>query len=491
MGQIETLLSTRLSHLLLVVLFVSTTLLVFRTVYRLILHPLAHIPGPLRWKTTSLFLYYHAYVGDEATVIHAAHLEYGPFVRVSPNEVDISDADAVNPIYVSRGGFLKAPCYANFDIDGHPTIFSGLDPNHRASRAKAVVPMFSTKSIRENEAALCECVDRMVGRMEEEASTGRAVNVLNLSRSLAVDAMSTHLFQENYHGTSEKGKILSLSSFVGAFVAIGRFFYLPTFVFVWLEWATERAFPDEHTNASIQLVGKFFDQLVELTPTGAQNYPGRLTALGIARTEVKAQCKDLLFAGTDSTGMNLSTIFGVLALHQDKFEILRKEVLANINAGDKKRDIQALPYLSGVVREGLRLSMANPTRLPHVVPYGGWTFKGTHFPAGSVVGCSATELHLNPQAYPNPYEFRPERWLPENITPIAEEFLFAFGAGSRACIARNLATVELYMATEKIAAKGVLRGARACQDKVEIYEWFNSSVKGEKIELIWDKFRVS
>ena len=173
-----------------------------------------------------------------------------------------------------------------------------------------------------------------------------------------------------------------------------------------------------------------------------------------------------------------------------RYEILRREVLANAHAGEKKQDIQALPYLSGVVREGLRLSMANPTRLPHIVPQGGWTFKGTHFPAGSFVGCSATELHLNPRVYPNPNSFQPERWLPENVTAAAEKSFFAFGAGARACIARNLATVELYMATEKLAQKDVLRGARAVQDTVEIYEWFNSSVKGEKIELIWEKASV-
>ena len=130
--------------------------------------------------------------------------------------------------------------------------------------------------------------------------------------------------------------------------------------------------------------------------------------------------------------------------------------------------------------------MANPTRLPHVVPVGGWKFKSTHIPAGSIVGCSAYELHYNSNAFPNPEGFQPERWLEANVTPEANKYWFAFGAGSRACIARNLAMTELYMATERLAESNVLRGARLCQDKVEIYEWFNSSVKGEKIELIWE-----
>jgi cytochrome P450 len=169
---------------------------------------------------------------------------------------------------------------------------------------------------------------------------------------------------------------------------------------------------------------------------------------------------------------------------------LRAEVLANAQAGDKKVDIQALPYLSAVVKEGLRISMANPTRFPHVVPREGWQFKSTNFPAGTLVGISAYEMHFDANTFPSPRSFQPERWLEGNVTAEASKAFFAFGAGSRACIARNLATVELFMATEKLAERNVLSGARAVQDEVEIFEWFNSSVKGEKIELLWEKPRV-
>jgi hypothetical protein len=289
-----------------------------RAVYRAYLHPLSHIPGPLLPRITSLWLYYHSYIGDEATVIHSLHAKYGDLVRVSPIEVDIRDADAVAPIYVTKGGFLKAPCYGNFDIDGHKTIFSTIDPEYRAPRAKAVVSMFSTKNIRDNEVALYGCVDRMVERMREEAETGRPINVLNIARSLAVDAVSTHLFQQNYNGTSEKGHRLSASAFVDAFVAVGRFFYLPGPVFAWLDWTIEKFFGDEHTAQSMEAVDRFVDNLVSSTPKGADNYPGRLMALGLSKSELKCQCKDLIFAGTDSTGMNLATICHQLALNPDK-----------------------------------------------------------------------------------------------------------------------------------------------------------------------------
>jgi len=41
------------------------------------------------------------------------------------------------------------------------------------------------------------------------------------------------------------------------------------------------------------------------------------------------------------------------------------------------------------------------------------------------------------------------------------------------------------MATERLVLSDALKGARVGHQEVEIYEWFNSSVKGEKIELLW------
>jgi cytochrome P450 len=469
---------------ILATVFTPLFLLLVRFVYRIYFHPLSHIDGPLLPKVTSLWLHYHAYVGDEASTIHGLHQRYGHYVRVSPNEVDISDADAIPAIYVSKGGFPKAACYANFDIDGHKTIFSTTDAEYRSPRAKAVGPMFSTKALRENESAIWGCVDRMVDRLKEEATTKKSINVLNLTRSLAVDAVSTHLFHENYDGVSERGPVLSVSAFVDAFVAVGRFFYLPNIAFVWLEWAVTKWAPDRETDDSMTLVDKFVGALVANTTPRSTTYPGRLLAAGLSDSEVKAQCKDLIFAGTDSTGMNLATIMRSLVLHPDNYRRLRKEVDNNVALGADSQDVQALPYLNAVVKEGLRISMANPTRLPHVVPTGGWDFKEIYLPAGSIVGCSGYELHFNANVFPEPQAFKPERWL--NATESMSKYWFAFGAGSRACIARNLATMELQFATERLARSGVLDGARAVQEEVLIYEWFNSKVKGEKIELVWE-----
>ncbi|KAK1704740.1 cytochrome P450 4A10 [Colletotrichum lupini] len=167
--------------------------------FNIFLHPLRKVPGPRKATISPLWLWYHSYIGDETTSIEALHRFYGPVVRIGPNDVDISDGAALAPIYSEKGGFLKTTCYSNFDFDGHPTIFSALDPAHRALRSKAVVSMFSPASIRkEGDQILRSCVDRLMAHIENAAASGKPVNMLNMGRCLALDAVTEYLLGKTY-----------------------------------------------------------------------------------------------------------------------------------------------------------------------------------------------------------------------------------------------------------------------------------------------------
>lgn len=147
-------------------------------------------------------------------------------------------------------------------------------------------------------------------------------------------------------------------------------------------------------------------------------------------------------------------------------------------------DPHTLPYLSGVIKEGLRLSMANPTRLPRVVSAAGLNIPGLpSLPPGTSVGISATSLHFNDKVFEAPHDFAPERWTKPTESMLRDNF--PFGLGPRQCIARNLATAELYYAVQEVVKQDILKGAKPAAKKIEIMEWFNSKVIGEKVELVW------
>ncbi|EWY85534.1 hypothetical protein FOYG_12684 [Fusarium oxysporum NRRL 32931] len=110
--------------------------------------------------------------------------------------------------------------------------------------------------------------------------------------------------------------------------------------------------------------------------------------------------------------------------------------------------------------------MANPTRFLHIVPPGGMQLPGLpNIPAGTSVGAGAFMLHHNP-----------EEMLRDS---------FYFGARSRQCIARNLASDGLWRVAQALVLSDVLRGAMVVQYKTEIVEWSNAKIVDEKIEVHW------
>lgn len=291
--------------------------------YRIIYDPLAHIPGPLVARFTPIWLYSLSLRGIEASTIDELHKRFGPVVLVAPNEVDISDGAALSQIYVKDGGFMKNPCYKNYDIDGFSTIFSALDPAYRAIRAKAVVSIFSQTAVQEGKGSVLRCVDSMLVKLKKEKddATGKPVDVLNIFRSLAMDMLTTHLFEKSYQGIEEP--ILSATDFVENFAAAGRFFYLPKPIFKFTEYvATSLDRKKFYTSKSNALVEKFAADVVDRAATqekgNRQTYPARLLNAGISREETIANCIDVMFAGTDGVGMNLSTICFYLAKAPEK-----------------------------------------------------------------------------------------------------------------------------------------------------------------------------
>lgn len=298
------------------------TLLITIGIYRLALHPLSHIPGPLSLKLTSLSLLWRSYTGTEATYLTTLFADTdSPILRIGPDEVLLADGGALTSIYSTDGGFAKAPCYQNFDIDGFPSLFSALDREYRAPRAKSVVPMFATGALRKGQGRVREVAARLVGRLEGEKKNGPTVDLLDLARSTAVDVVSECLFGTSYGGLGSHGDKggggarVSASEFVNAFVGVGRFFFLPRWAFVTLEKAAGYFFETLETKESFDHVQVFVEKLVDEADVEDGTYQARMLKLGLSKKEVAAQMKDLVFAGTDSSGMNLSTFCWQLAKH--------------------------------------------------------------------------------------------------------------------------------------------------------------------------------
>ena len=285
----------------------------FQTFYNIFLHPLSGVPGPALAKSTPLWHFYHSFVGDECAFVNDLHKAYGPVIRVAPNELDISDGEALAPIYSDKGGFPKAPSYANFHIDGLPTIFSTSDTAYRNSRGKPVTGLFSNASIKAKSADLYMCIENFIQELKESRAKakGQPVDIQSRSRFLALDVVCTYLFKKQYQPLSDpSGKEISAIPWLDGFLFVGGLFPLPNRLFTFCAMVIEALSPHkEAMKKSAAHVHDFSTSLLhESHDRNRISFQGRLVEEGIPEPEIVAHIKDVIFAGTDSTGMVIGTI---------------------------------------------------------------------------------------------------------------------------------------------------------------------------------------
>lgn len=166
---------------------------------------------------------------------------------------------------------------------------------------------------------------------------------------------------------------------------------------------------------------------------------------------MKAEATSFVGAGTLTVAHMLSlTCFFVLkepAIHKCLMAELRKAI-PDPDSQISQQKLMLLPYLTAVVDEGLRLSYGSMHRLSRSHPMETLHFREWTIPAGTPVGCSAYLIHTNPKLFPEPYAFRPERWL--DLEPCERQrlrnYLNNFGRGTRQCVGMRLAYAEIYLA---------------------------------------------
>ncbi|KAI4215334.1 MAG: hypothetical protein LQ351_002234 [Letrouitia transgressa] len=113
------------------------------------------------------------------------------------------------------------------------------------------------------------------------------------------------------------------------------------------------------------------------------------------------------------------------------------------------QDLEQLPYLTAVILEGLRMSNVSSHRLLRAYPDTTLSYGDFEIPAGTPISMTPLHIHENPEIFPEPFEFKPERWLINNQQRL-RRYLVPFGKGKRACLGKNLAWAQLYLFTAMV-----------------------------------------
>ena len=114
-------------QLLVISLLIAISTYLFTSFRRIFRSPLLQIPGPRHSAFTGIWLMVQEFAGNRRPYIHELHKRYGPVVRLGPNEISFTSADAVKEIYAGGGsGYDKTELYTMFMQFGARTMFSSL-----------------------------------------------------------------------------------------------------------------------------------------------------------------------------------------------------------------------------------------------------------------------------------------------------------------------------------------------------------------------------
>lgn len=95
----------------------------------------------------------------------------------------------------------------------------------------------------------------------------------------------------------------------------------------------------------------------------------------------------------------------------------------------------------------------------------------------------------DPRVFSNAEAFLPERWLgPEVMSPEAKALYMPFSSGTRACLGKNLAMMELKLITSTLIKQFDVRAAPdTTEDSMSILDHFLAIPKSGKCNLILTK----
>ena len=185
-----------------------------------------------------------------------------------------------------------------------------------------------------------------------------------------------------------------------------------------------------------------------------------LSLLMLARTEdgeamddreLRDQLVTLLLAGHETTATALAWTFDLLLRHPDKLARLSDEV----RRGEED------DYMRAVIAESLRLRP--------VVPLAGRRLAvdlevdGLHLPAGTDVTPAIWLAHTRADLYPEPFSFRPERFL-EN--PPSTYGWIPFGGGVRRCLGAAFAEFEMRIVLQTVLERCRLAPAGSHAERI-------------------------
>ncbi|KAE8350007.1 benzoate 4-monooxygenase cytochrome P450 [Aspergillus coremiiformis] len=455
-------------------IFLIVVYLVAIVCYRLFLSPLAKFPGPRLAAATGLYETYFQIVKGGVFTWHIdrLHERYGPIVRIKPGELHIKDPDYYSTLYAGPGKHRNKDSWFS-NITYPQSLFSTNNHDLHVARRKVLSHFFKKNAVWKLEPVIASKMKSLCRHFSTGAGTQQPLELHAAFNCFTCDTLSEHAFgsQNGFHYLDEpnlsatwKTRINWLFQFcrtarhfpflglLGKVSPMTVIFFCPPYKYVY-EF-------EQDVKSRVRIVMEDHRQLEKtekMPPVPVNHDPATRTRDAIypailANPEVPPSEKEiqrleddamfLMMAGTDAPAQALAiTVFHILN-NPDVHRKVRAELFANIpdrGTIPTLALLEQLPYLNATIREGLRISSIVTTRLPRIAPDEHLQYRQWHIPAGTAVSMSTHFILRDPNIFPEPSKFIPERWLlcPTELQEL-QKYLIPASKGTLGCLGQNL-----------------------------------------------------
>lgn len=366
-----------------------------------------------------------------------------PLVFLSdPGDIRTVFTAPASVLHAGTGGAIVAPLF------GEESFTLREEDEHLCGR-QAILPAFTRRVAYEHSEIVSEIARREVASwpLDIEFATHSRL------RALGLRVIMRSLFGEENAAFDELHRQLlqMLSVMAGLLLQAPRLRQLPGWSTKWKRFLRQR---DEVDRSIFALIaqwprgGQSSDLLDMLLTTR------NLDSSRMSDRQVRDNLVSVLIAGHETTAAELAWAFQLLAHNQ----AVQGRLIDEIDRGDGDE------YMTATVQETLRhrpaFLFAGPRAVVQPIAIGGWTYH----PPTQLLGCTYL-VHHDPAIYPDPYEFRPERFL--DSPPNARTWL-PWGGGRKHCLGQHLALLEIRTVLHTVLAARRVLPAR---DRIERARW--------------------
>uniref|UniRef100_A0A672QDV2 Cytochrome P450 4V2 n=1 Tax=Sinocyclocheilus grahami TaxID=75366 RepID=A0A672QDV2_SINGR len=234
--------------------------------------------------------------------------------------------------------------------------------------------------------------------------------------------------------------------------------------------------PDSDSDQGPRKRQAFLDMLLKTTYEDGEN---------LSHDDIQEEVDTFMFEGHDTTAASMNWALHLIGSHPEVLKAVQAELQEVFGSSDRHvgvEDLKKLRYLECVIKESLRIFPSVPLFARSICE--SCQINGFKVPKGVNAVIIPYALHRDPRYFPEPEEFRPERFLPENSKGRHPYAYIPFSAGPRNCIGQRFAMME-----EKVILATILRhfDVEACQSREELRPLGELILRPEK--GIWIKLQ--